>query len=765
MNYVPGFSNYLQQFAEGGSAQGLPTEQAVAAQPAYQSDEAYAQELREAARRAYENARLQSFAARGELGARIDRIDPTVDFDYSPAAVGYMRDVQDYLTNNDTGYDLSPMYVGLKVDPQTGAPMPLTAPELEGYAKSPVADQFYANFNYSDPEGKGWDVGNLRFAPKSDYRLIDRKTGEELYSGTGYEAGQNISNLAKGLFDKSGQKADWVIQEAAPGSGQWTQRYEHKPEVNTLANIIGTALPIATAFIPGLNVLGTIAAATAAGGAGAAIKGDDILKGALLSGLTAGALKVPLPGGGGTIGSAIGNVVSKVPVVGDVLKGVGQSFSGAGGQVIGDEIVVNAARGLAPGVTQAVGQGALSQLAQNALPKGIQPKESLTGDYGDLDPIATVTGNRGAALVQPGVQGTLTGALNAAMPGTGNYGDQLWNEQQTASTDEPTATVVGTVPAETPLPPYDFNADFDATFPRNEVVVEGARKPEEPTPLPGVTPPPVVEAPLSNEIVVEGTRKPEIAAPPVIPPLSLGEVMTTPPTSLAPDTSLIKDPETLQPEGKPGMSLSDIIDYLRLAGLGVSTVGSLFGGGNQQGAKLPAGFGSGALNPTFGAKLPGATIPGLGGGAGNAPRTPLDLAGQGLRSPQDYYRYGYGPEQSFFGYVPQGTPNTSQAYTGYERGLDLTPQKAFTGYAKGGFAVEGPGDGREDKIPAMLSDGEYVIDAETVALLGNGSNKAGADMLDKFRVNVRKHKGRELSRGEFSKNAKKPEQYLAGGRT
>ena len=80
------------------------------------------------------------------------------------------------------------------------------------------------------------------------------------------------------------------------------------------------------------------------------------------------------------------------------------------------------------------------------------------------------------------------------------------------------------------------------------------------------------------------------------------------------------------------------------------------------------------------------------------------------------------------------------------------------------FAVNGAGDGREDKIDAKLSDGEYVIDAETVALLGNGSSKAGAAQLDKFRVNVRKHKGQKLASGKFSANAKSPEAYLAGGR-
>jgi hypothetical protein len=82
-------------------------------------------------------------------------------------------------------------------------------------------------------------------------------------------------------------------------------------------------------------------------------------------------------------------------------------------------------------------------------------------------------------------------------------------------------------------------------------------------------------------------------------------------------------------------------------------------------------------------------------------------------------------------------------------------------YMRGGN-VTGLGDGRQDLIPAMLSDGEYVIDAETVALLGNGSSKAGADALDRFRVNLRKHKGKQLARGGFSSNAKSPINYLDG---
>lgn len=94
-----------------------------------------------------------------------------------------------------------------------------------------------------------------------------------------------------------------------------------------------------------------------------------------------------------------------------------------------------------------------------------------------------------------------------------------------------------------------------------------------------------------------------------------------------------------------------------------------------------------------------------------------------------------------------------------------TPTRHAKRVSRESFAVEGPGTGRSDEIPAVLSDGEYVIDAETVALLGDGSSKAGAKKLDEFRVNVRKHKGRNLAKGKFSVNAKRPEKYLSGGRT
>jgi hypothetical protein len=76
--------------------------------------------------------------------------------------------------------------------------------------------------------------------------------------------------------------------------------------------------------------------------------------------------------------------------------------------------------------------------------------------------------------------------------------------------------------------------------------------------------------------------------------------------------------------------------------------------------------------------------------------------------------------------------------------------------------IGGGADGRSDDVNAVLSDGEYVMDAETVAMLGNGSSKAGAAQLDQMRANLRKQKGQALARGEISPDARSPLSYLKG---
>jgi hypothetical protein len=67
------------------------------------------------------------------------------------------------------------------------------------------------------------------------------------------------------------------------------------------------------------------------------------------------------------------------------------------------------------------------------------------------------------------------------------------------------------------------------------------------------------------------------------------------------------------------------------------------------------------------------------------------------------------------------------------------------GYSDGGRMLKGPGDGMSDSIPgviggrqpARLADGEFVVPADVVSHLGNGSTDAGAKklyaMMDKIR--------------------------------
>lgn len=117
--------------------------------------------------------------------------------------------------------------------------------------------------------------------------------------------------------------------------------------------------------------------------------------------------------------------------------------------------------------------------------------------------------------------------------------------------------------------------------------------------------------------------------------------------------------------------------------------------------------------------------------------------------------------------IPAAAPqNVMEDYSNrYLSGYSLGGDVGGEGQSEGrSFAVEGAGTGRSDEIPAMLSDGEYVFDAETVAMLGDGSSKAGAKRLDDFRVQIRKQKGRKLAKGKISHDAKRPEKYMAGGR-
>jgi len=120
--------------------------------------------------------------------------------------------------------------------------------------------------------------------------------------------------------------------------------------------------------------------------------------------------------------------------------------------------------------------------------------------------------------------------------------------------------------------------------------------------------------------------------------------------------------------------------------------------------------------------------------------------------------------------LPPGNVGASQRQALEQQGWtfngttnEMIPPQAQPQTAAQGRYVRGPGTGRSDDIEARLSDGEYVVDAETVSLLGDGSGDAGARRLDEMRRNLRQHKATNLKKGEFTHKAKPPAKYMSMG--
>lgn len=147
-------------------------------------------------------------------------------------------------------------------------------------------------------------------------------------------------------------------------------------------------------------------------------------------------------------------------------------------------------------------------------------------------------------------------------------------------------------------------------------------------------------------------------------------------------------------------------EQLKLGAMGVGglgLVGSLMGGGSS-GQASPAQV-QGTPSKYWNTPLPsygyaGATTP------GGRPRNQYT---------GDITKYGYGPSFNFF------------------------DPRQMVQMAEGG-SVRGPGGPKDDKIPAMLSDGEFVIPTDVVNALGNGNNDRGAGALHQMMTTARRGK-------------------------
>ena len=125
-------------------------------------------------------------------------------------------------------------------------------------------------------------------------------------------------------------------------------------------------------------------------------------------------------------------------------------------------------------------------------------------------------------------------------------------------------------------------------------------------------------------------------------------------------------------------------------------------------------------------------------------------------------------QQTLASYEPKtnpltGTPTANMAAGGIAA-LAQGGSPSLGGYSDGGQMLKGPGDGMSDSIPAhiggkqpaRLADGEFVVPADVVSHLGNGSTDAGAKQLYSMMNKVRKARTGNPKQGKQIK----PEKYL-----
>jgi len=112
----------------------------------------------------------------------------------------------------------------------------------------------------------------------------------------------------------------------------------------------------------------------------------------------------------------------------------------------------------------------------------------------------------------------------------------------------------------------------------------------------------------------------------------------------------------------------------------------------------------------------------------------------------------YSPIGNFTTTAPAAPVETPETIVAAGGGMMRGGISDLGGYSDGGRLLRGPGDGVSDSIPASinnkqparLADGEFVIPARIVSELGNGSTEAGARklyaMMDRIQKSRRKAK-------------------------
>jgi len=353
-------------------------------------------------------------------------------------------------------------------------------------------------------------------SPQTAVRLVDNSTGKVVFEGTGYEAAQTARDLAQGLSDTGGNKANWDIQAAAPGMSNFATVANEKPNKSAIGTVADIGLPIlASALVPGGGFLGTILPA-AAGSAVSSVAQGRSLQDTLL--------RAAIAGGGAGLGEGIfgagvpsGNAVAPTAsLASDVLPNLPSLL---------DDIAATAA--------QNVASAGLGAVAPAVLP-------SIAGDI-----VATAIKSAAPSIAGSAIGSTAGSALsNAVLPET-------IVQAQTQPPPQPETPPV--------TPPVSFPS---------EILVNAQTQTPPQTDTPSVVPP----VSFPSDIVVTAPSNTNVITPPLIPPVLLPPTTTPPSTTPTDTTPPAKKDDFLG----TGLSLTELAT---VTGLGTSLLGSLFGGG------------------------------------------------------------------------------------------------------------------------------------------------------------------------------------------
>jgi len=160
--------------------------------------------------------------------------------------------------------------------------------------------------------------------------------------------------------------------------------------------------------------------------------------------------------------------------------------------------------------------------------------------------------------------------------------------------------------------------------------------------------------------------------------------------------------------------------------------------------------------------------------------TEMKLMALGYKNPEKsgIARYGAGvthkldKDSDISGYFEQSPGGRDKSYGAkYSKRFNMggMAEGDLGGYSDGGRLLRGPGDGVSDDIPATindkqparLADGEFVIPARIVSEIGNGSTDAGAKRLYAMMDKIQAGRKKTVGKGKVAVDTKAKKHLLA----